>query len=120
MKCKQKKENNAGCKANAMKDSEFCYLHNPEVDDEEKQFHQSKGGQANRHTLQIPLESIRVKTPSDVVTLLEDTINKVRSGEIDLKLANCIGYLSGHMTKALEVSDMEKRIEMIERAIIKK
>lgn len=120
MKCKQIKENNENCMANAMRGSNFCYLHNPEIDDDEKQFHQSRGGQANKHTLQAPLEPVRVKTTSDVVVLLEDTINKVRSGELDLKTANCIGYLSGHITKALEIADIEKRIEVIERAVLKK
>lgn len=120
MKCQFIKTDNTECKANAMKDAEFCYLHNPKIDEEEKHSFQSKGGKANRHTLQVPLEPMKVKNPSDVVVLLEDTINKVRAGELDLRTANCIGYLSGHITKALEIADIEKRVEMIERAVLKK
>lgn len=120
MKCQFLKTDNTECKANAMKDNEFCYLHNPEVSEEEKHFSQSRGGKGNKHVVQVSLEPIKVKNPSDVVILLEDTINKVRSGELDLRTANCIGYLSGHITKALEMADIEKRIEIIERAVLKK
>ena len=120
MKCQFIKPDDNECKANAMKESDFCYLHNPEIDEEEKHFSQSRGGKANKHILQVPLEPRQVKNPSDVVSLLEETINKVRSGELDLKIANCIGYLSGHITKALEIAEIEKRIEIIERAVLKK
>lgn len=120
MKCQFVKPDDNECKANAMRDAEFCYLHNPKISEDEKYFSQSRGGKGNKHTLQVPLEPIKVKNPSDVVVLLEDTINKVRSGELDLRTANCIGYLSGHITKALEIANIEKRIEIIERAVLKK
>lgn len=118
MKCIYKKENDESCNANAMKGVKYCYLHNPDIPEEDKFNAQSNGGKANKIKIYEPLEPIKVKTPSDVVSLLEDTINRVRSGEMDLKVANCIGYLSGHITKALEIAELEKRLDAVERAVI--
>jgi len=66
-----------------------------------------------------PLEPVTVEKVEDVVKLLADTINRVRSGELDIKIANCIGYLSGHLTKAMEISVLEQRIQAVERAIVR-
>ena len=118
MKCTFTKENNKSCNANAMRTSKYCYLHNPEISEEEKFNVQSTGGKGNAIKVFEPLESMKIQEPSDVVLLLADTINRVRTGEIDLRVANCIGYLSGHITKALEIADLEKRIEVVERVVL--
>ncbi len=119
MKCTFKKENNESCNANAMRTSKYCYLHNPEISEEEKFSTQSNGGKGNVIKVFEPLESIKLQEPSDVVNLLADTINKVRAGEMDLRVANCIGYLSGHLIKACEVSTLSQKLDSIERAVSK-
>ncbi|NQT29591.1 MAG: hypothetical protein HQ596_03370 [Candidatus Saganbacteria bacterium] len=48
-----------------------------------------------------PLSKMRLKKPKHIVLLLADIINRVRFGEIDVKSANCIGALSGHMIRAM-------------------
>lgn len=120
MKCTFKKENNDFCNANAMRGAKYCYLHNPEISEEEKFNVQSNGGKGNAIKVFEPLESIKIQEPSDVVLLLADTINKVRVGEMDLRVANCIGYLSGHLIKACEVSNLSQKLDSIERAVAKK
>jgi hypothetical protein len=50
--------------------------------------------------------------------LLADTINKVRSGKMDTKTANCIGYLSGHMVKIFEISNIERRLDKLEEMVL--
>jgi hypothetical protein len=52
------------------------------------------------------------------VQLLGETINQVRRGGIDLRVANCVGYLSGILLAALEKGQMEERLAALE-AIIK-
>lgn len=118
MKCTLKKENSEPCGANAMKESKYCYLHNPDISEEEKFNAQSNGGKGNSIKVFEPLEPIKIQKPGDVVLLLEDTINRIRAGEMDLKVANCLGYLSGHLTKALEIAEIEKRIEVVERVVL--
>ena len=119
MKCTFKKENNEPCNANAMKISKYCYLHNPEISEEEKLNAQSNGGKGNTIKVFEPLAPIFLDNPEDVVNLLADTINKVRAGEMDLRVANCIGYLSGHLIKACEVSTLSQKLDSIERAVSK-
>jgi len=58
--------------------------------------------------------NIEIKNTSDIVELLNETINQVRTGKIEVKIANAVGYLSGICLKALEQGDIEKRLEALE------
>ena len=49
--------------------------------------------------------------------MLSDTINQVRKGQIDPRVANAVGYLSNILIKALEQTEMEKRIEGLEALV---
>lgn len=119
-RCKFIKSNGKQCEAWAMKDSNYCFLHNPDISDKEKKTIQSKGGQANKIKVLKPLPPIKINHSKDIVLLLEDTINKVRGGEMDLKVANCLGYLAGHLIKAIEIAKLEDRIETVERVILER
>ena len=57
---------------------------------------------------------IRIKNTADVVKLLNETINQVRTGEIEVKIANSVGYLSGICLKAIEQGDIEERLDALE------
>lgn len=117
MKCKYLKENNEQCQANSMVNSDYCYLHNPNITKEEKQLVQSQGGKANNIKIDEELPEIEIKSTNDVVKLLEDTVNRVRKGQIDIRIANTLAYIAGHLIKALEISDVGKRLERFERVI---
>ncbi|PJC32744.1 hypothetical protein CO049_02020 [Candidatus Roizmanbacteria bacterium CG_4_9_14_0_2_um_filter_36_12] len=119
MKCIYIKEGGEQCNAFAMGNSQFCYLHNPDITDEEKRINQTKGGKSNIIRVNGSLPLIRAKTSQEVAGLLEKTINEVRSGELDPRIANTIGYLAGHLIKAIEVGEVEKRINAIEEVINK-
>lgn len=117
MKCIFVKENSDECQANAMKDGQFCFLHNPDIPDEEKRLVQARGGRGNAVKIEDGLPEIKINTADDVVKLLEDTANRVRSGELDIRIANTLAYIAGHLLKALEVADVGKRLERFERVI---
>ncbi len=118
MQCKFIKQDNDQCQANAMQDNELCFTHNPEVSEAK---HQAviKGGSSPKKNYN-PLLPVEIKDAKSVVNLLAITVNEVRQGEIDLRVANCIGYLAGHLIKALEVSEIESRMETIERVILER
>lgn len=120
MRCTFTKANNQQCKAFSMSNSDFCYLHNPKIDKEYKKANQSKGGKANALIVHTPLPALQIRTPQEVILLLEDTINRVRAGEIEARVANSIGVLSGQLIKAIEISNIETRVEVIERAIFER
>jgi hypothetical protein len=120
MKCSFIKDNDEQCKANAMNGSEFCYLHNPEISDEEKREAQTKGGANRALTISEPLPVIQLSVPNDAIMLITDTISRVRAGELDIKTANCIGFLTDKLLKAFEVAKLNDKAEFIEQVILEK
>ena len=120
MKCEFIKPDGQKCEAYAVKDSEFCYFHNPDISDEEKREAQSNGGKTKALTLQEPLPELALTTPDHTVLLIADTISRVRAGTLDIRTANCLGFLSDKLLKAFEVSQLNSRVEIIERVIQKK
>ena len=63
----------------------------------------------------LPIKPLR--TASDVVELLGDTINQVRRGELDLRVSNAVGYLSGILLSAIEKSSYEERLAALEATV---
>ena len=120
MKCEFIKTNGVKCEAHAIKGSEFCYFHNPDISDEEKREAQSNGGKTKALTLKEPLPELVLAEPADTVLLIADTISRVRAGKLDIRTANCLGFLSDKLLKAFEVSQLNSRVKITERVIQKK
>jgi len=120
MQCKEIKTDGTQCNANAMSDSDYCYTHNPAISDEEKREAKQRGGQARALTIANPLPVITIKEPDDAVLLVVDTISRVRAGELDIRTANCLGFLTDKLLKAFEVAKLNDRVEIIERVILEK
>ncbi|MCU0680556.1 MAG: hypothetical protein MUF50_04620 [Planctomycetes bacterium] len=119
MRCSYIKKNGGQCEAQSIIDSDFCFFHDPKLENEKKEA-QIKGGQSGKVILKSPLPIITISKIEDVTLLLSDTINRVRSGEMDVKIANCLGVLSGQLIKAFETAQIENRVEVIEREILER
>ena len=123
-KCKHTLDDGTSCGAWALKEKNFCFSHDP--DSRERKLEAvRKGGLAREITIDTPLATIAVASPKDVVTLLAQTINEVRAGTLDPRIANTIGYLTGHLIRAFEVAELDGKMEevravLIERRPIKK
>lgn len=113
MLCKALTNTGEACKAQAMQGEEFCYLHNPAVSEDEKHDARSRGGKENQIVVKTPLPPIKLTSPKDVISLLEETINAVRSGEMDVKIANCLGFLTDKLLKAYEISELSDKVEVM-------
>lgn len=75
-----------------------------------------QGGRKNRRN-RFPLEelsALSLKNVRAVADMLEETINNVRQGRIDLRVSNAIGFLSGILLKALEKGPVEERLSHLE------
>ena len=55
-----------------------------------------------------------INSAKDITKLLAETINQVREGNLDCRIANTIGFLAGVTLKAFEISKLEERIKKIE------
>jgi len=118
--CKQILENSNSCGSYAMNDgSGFCISHNPAARDI-KELAVKKGGFAIKKQALPQLPSIEIQSKADVPRLLTTVIEEVRHGTIDLKSANTLGYLAGILIKAYELTDMQEKIEEIERIVLER
>lgn len=120
MQCNFVKSDGTKCNAKAITNSDHCYFHSAEIPNSERKEARARGGKANAITVHDPLPPVTINGVKDVVKLLESTINDVRSGQLDVKIGNCIGVLSGQLIKALEIANIASRVEIIERAILEK
>lgn len=117
MKCKHIKSNGEQCKSSAMKNSRYCWTHSPEISIHEKKLGASKGGKNKFKLAPLNLPQIIISDTRDIPPLLVDTIQHMRSGEIDVRLGTAIGYLSNILLKSYEVAGLESRIEKMEKFI---
>jgi len=120
MKCGFIKDDGTKCEAHAITGSSFCYFHNPDISDQEKREAQSNGGKSKALMLKEPLPEIPLVKPNDAVLLIADTISRVRAGTLDIRTANCLGFLTDKLLKAFEVSQLNGRVEIIEQVIQRK
>lgn len=118
MQCKHKRKGGGQCRAHAMSGGKYCYLHNPDIPEEQKREARARGGQANPIMIKAPLPMIKkLGGGQDVILLLADTINRVRAGKMDIRVANCLGQLSGQLLKAIEIANTERRLDELEAKI---
>jgi hypothetical protein len=54
------------------------------------------------------------KTAGDLRDLLAESIIEIRAGKLDPRVANALGYLGASYLRALEVSDIEIRLDALE------
>jgi len=118
MQCEFIKKDNAQCQALAVNNSEYCYFHNKNSKQALKES-SSKGGKTPKKVFK-PLPAMNISDSKSVVELLTTTINEVRKGDLDVRIANCLGFLSSHLLRAIEQSDVIVRIEKLENAIREK
>jgi len=119
MKCKARTRSGKLCKANALIDKDYCLAHDPDSREKFKEITR-RGGKVKKK-IQVSLAPIEFKGDSgEVLDLLADTINRVRSKEIPPRIANTIGYLAGHMLKALEIAEIESRLRKVERIVLER
>ena len=58
-----------------------------------------------------------VKSVDDVMTLIEATINSVRSGSMSVQAAANVGRLASLALKAIEVGELDKKMDLVNSVI---
>jgi len=112
--CSGTKQDQSKCQAAAIPGSEFCFFHDPSKAEKRKEA-QAEGGRQNRiKTLEASTPDVKVGDSGDAIALISQTINQVRKGQIDPRVANSIGFLANILIKAVERDKLETRIERLE------
>ncbi len=112
--CSASKTDGSKCTVVALPDSDCCVFHDPSRADQRREA-QSLGGRGNRmRILAEDTPDIKIECSADITGLLCQTINQVRKGEVDPKIANSVGYLASIAMAAVERNELEKRIKKLE------
>lgn len=112
--CKFIKENKEQCRANAIQEDEYCFWHSKKMAEQRNEAVMKGGNSPKRN---YDNEEITLRTTADIVELIERTVNELRRNRTSTRIANAVGYLAGISLKAIEQSDLEKRLEVIEYAL---
>ena len=123
-KCRATTKDGKPCQADAQAGSKFCFFHDPDKA-EARQEATVKGGKAGKLATLDQVKPWRgqevalLQSPDvdELVALLADTIDDVRTGQVDPKIANSVGYLSGIILKARQYQALEERLAAIEEAL---
>jgi hypothetical protein len=84
----------------------------------ERKAAQSAGGQkARMAVLPSSTPDAELRNAEDASKVLAETINQVRRGEIDPKIANAVGYLIAVFVKVKHDVDVERRLAALESAL---
>lgn len=117
--CRFRKKNGEICRANAQSENGLCIFHDPTRAREGRRARRN-GGKRRSQTAAVlhpgapdhPIENSK-----DVVRLLAETINQVRRGQLDPRVANAIGYLSNIVVATLQHGPLEDRLSRLEASV---
>ena len=117
-KCQFRKKDGTRCNANAQATNGLCVFHDPDKTEDGRRARRTGG--INRNKLAV----LSLETPdnplgntNDVSVLLGESINQVRRGQLDPRVANAIGYLASVLLRALEQGSIEDRLKKIEATL---
>jgi hypothetical protein len=102
------------CEAAPVRGERWCCFHHPGLAEKRKQA-QSAGGktQARKALSEAPL--VRLDSRDAIIDLLSETVQQVRTGQLDPKIANAVGYLCNVIRQLVEQEDIERLAQEIEK-----
>ena len=103
-----------GCEAAPMKNENFCYVHNPRIPEEEKQEARRRGGLNRRQPEPPPLippglPYMKFESRAHILLVQEATMNFVLHGQMDIRVANSIGYFCMGALMTLDSTERAQR-----------
>jgi len=116
--CGAKTRSGSPCAAVPAPGSEFCPFHDPANTAAQREARREGGRRRSQPRAAVPPDApdVTITGVKDVCALLTDTINHVRKGTLDGRIANTVGYLASVLIRALEVGDLEARLAALEAA----
>jgi hypothetical protein len=108
-RCQFITKNGSRCHADPQTGNDWCFFHDPEQKKKQAEA-RKQGGEARARqtgpavTLPPNLTVMPLEKFSDVLKLLEQTINHLLQSEMDVTAARAIGYLAGVLQRSLEAN----------------
>lgn len=117
--CAFLKTDGTRCQARRQTESVFCFTHDPDKREQRVEAWK-RGGETTASMYKPSLPSLRIEQAQDVVRLVTKTINEVRSGKAHPQVANTIFYGANALIKALELTELQERLENVERLVVER
>jgi len=97
-----------------MKESEYCFWHNPETAEARRQAGR-RGGRRGK----VELQEVAIETIDDVKKVLVESLNELRQAgsESIIGKTRAVGYLCSILIEAIERSELEARVTALEQQI---
>lgn len=111
-KCAAHKRNGDRCSADAQSGKDVCVFHDPTKATDGQRARRAGGLTRSQAVKFLPLDTPdhRLGNTSDISALLAASINQLRRGQLDPKVANAIGYLASVMLRSFEQGRTEERV----------
>ena len=118
-KCQFRKKNGTRCGANAQPANGLCVFHDPAKASEGRRARRAGGISRSRAAAVPPSDTPDhpLSNTTEVSAFLADSINQLRRGQLDPRVANGMGYLTSVLLRALEQGPLEERMAKIEAAL---
>jgi len=98
-----------------MTGSDYCFMHDPARAADRARARKKGGVNRRRSGAAADGGPVELRSADDVLTVLERAMNDVLCMENSATRARTIGYLCGAALKALEVGEVEDRLEALEK-----
>lgn len=118
-KCESRKKNGRPCRANAQIGRDTCVFHDPAKAEDGHRARRAGGLTRSRPAAVLPptTPDHPLAKATDVSKLLADSINQLRRGELDARIANAIGYLASVQLRSFEQGMIEDRLAKVEERL---
>jgi len=120
--CEFRKKNGERCGADAQAGKSLCVFHDPAKASEGRRARRAGGITRSRAAAVLPFGTPDhpLGNTKEVSAFLADSINQLRRGQLDPRVANGMGYLTNVLLRALEQGPLEERLAKIEAALAAK
>jgi hypothetical protein len=118
-KCEFCKKNGERCGADAQTGKSLCVFHDPARASEGRRARRAGGITRSRLAVVLPADTPDrpLGNTTDVSAFLSDSINRLRRGQLDPRVANAMGYLTSVLLRSLEQGPIEERLAKIEATL---
>jgi hypothetical protein len=119
-KCANRKRDGKPCKAYACGDDQFCFFHSPGSTRARREAQKAGGIARGRQNTAIAMREIPdkpLRNSAEICELLSETINEVRSGKVQPRIATAVGYLANILLGAQEQGLLEERMARLEAVL---
>jgi len=117
-RCEYIKENGFQCEAKAMTGSPYCFWHNP-ASQAQRLDARRRGGHARHCSVGEPGNYV-IRSPMDILQVLQDCLNEVYSLESSASKGKTIAYIAQVLLRGWEASELDNRLKAMEDKVFGK